>query len=123
MKCSPFVRPRIAVALGILLGSGLASACGGDARDDDPAAAAVTIFEAKGCVQCHSVTRLGVDGAAVGPDLSDAATAVPARYGRDLATFLEQPSGTMHLVLTQQIQLTQEERDSIVAVLEAIGSQ
>lgn len=103
-------------------------ACGDDGPREDAGDAAATVADAgpgdifvrKGCVQCHSVSALDVEGAHVGPDLSASAQNVPARYGRELREYLRNPSGTMQLVLSQQIRLTPEEKDSIAAILEGI---
>jgi hypothetical protein len=69
-------------------------------------------FVQKGCSGCHTIRSLGVQGRpGVAPDLSNAAEDVPARFGISLEKFLERPpSGTMALVLSQQILLTPEER-------------
>jgi mono/diheme cytochrome c family protein len=104
-------------------------ACGGDGetgarRDIAGAASGENILVEKGCQQCHGIERLGVSAvSAIGPDLSDAATNVVSRYGRDIRSFMDQPSGTMQLVLSQQIVLTPAERDSIARVLTELAGQ
>lgn len=115
----------------LLLVAAVMVACGDGSpdapRDEDATMAAPTrggILVAKGCNQCHSVERLDIEAdAQVGPDLSDAAVNVVSRYGRDLHGFFDQPSGTMQLVLTQHIQLTEEETDSIVSLLTRIARE
>ncbi len=68
-------------------------------------------FVKKGCFICHSVNSLGIDTAAkIGPDLSEAVTDVQSRFGRTLEDFLKNPTGTMSVVLSTQIQLTDEEK-------------
>jgi cytochrome c2 len=75
-------------------------------------------FVKKGCFICHSVNSLGIDTAAkIGPDLSDAVTDVQSRFGRTLEDFLKNPTGTMSVVLSTQIQLTDEERREAVEKL------
>jgi hypothetical protein len=108
----------------------LAAACGGEEGTDAgerPAAIAAAgdnILVVKGCPQCHSVERLNIRAAAdIGPDLSDAATNVPSRYGRSLDEFFDQPSGTMQVVLGHQIQLTEAETDSIVRLLTRLSEE
>jgi mono/diheme cytochrome c family protein len=111
----------------LLLGSLVPAACGdgpgaGD-RDSVTAGApgSSSILAAKGCTQCHAVERLGLAAdVPIGPDLSEAATGVRDRYGRDLEGFFEHPSGTMQMVLSSQIRLSRAERDSIISVLEAL---
>lgn len=75
-------------------------------------------FVKKGCFVCHSVNSLGIATAAkIGPDLSNAVTDVQSRFGRTLEDFLKAPTGTMSVVLTTQIQLTDEERREAVEKL------
>ena len=69
------------------------------------------IFIDKGCVQCHKVSKLGVPGQEIGPDLSFAASDVRSRFGTDLESFLKNPTGTMQIVLSSQIKLSEEERE------------
>jgi hypothetical protein len=75
-------------------------------------------FVKKGCFICHSVNSLGIDTAAkIGPDLSNAVTDVQSRFGRTLEDFLMAPTGTMSVVLSTQIQLTDEEKREAVEKL------
>ena len=75
-------------------------------------------FVKKGCFTCHAVTSLGVDSASkIGPDLSEAVTDVQSRFGRTLDDFLMEPTGTMSVVLSTQIQLTTEERKQAIELL------
>jgi cytochrome c2 len=75
-------------------------------------------FVKKGCFICHSVNSLGIDTAAkIGPDLSDAVTDVQSRFGRTLEDFLMAPTGTMSVVLSTQIQLTDEEKREAIEKL------
>jgi cytochrome c2 len=75
-------------------------------------------FVKKGCFICHSVNSLGIDTAAkIGPDLSNAVTDVQSRFGRTLEDFLKAPTGTMSVVLSTQIQLTDEEKREAVEKL------
>ena len=53
----------------------------------------------------------------IGPDLSFAVTDVQSRFGKTLEDFLANPTGTMAVVLSTQIQLTDEERQEAVAKL------
>ncbi len=65
----------------------------------------------KGCFICHDVSAFGVESAAkIGPDLSIAYSDVQSRFGRTLEDFLKAPTGTMAVVLSTQIHLTDEER-------------
>ncbi len=75
-------------------------------------------FVKKGCFICHSVSSLGIESATnIGPDLALAATDVQSRFGRTLEDFLANPTGTMSVVLSTQIQLTPEEKREAVEKL------
>jgi hypothetical protein len=75
-------------------------------------------FVKKGCFICHSVNSLGIDTATkIGPDLSNAVTDVQSRFGRTLEDFLMTPTGTMSVVLSTQIQLTDEEKREAIEKL------
>jgi mono/diheme cytochrome c family protein len=77
-------------------------------------------FVKKGCFACHSVTAFDINAAAaIGPDLSFAVSDVQSRFGKTLEDFLANPTGTMAVVLSTQIQLTNEERQEAVAKLKS----
>jgi len=68
-------------------------------------------FVKKGCFICHSVSTLGIESAAkIGPDLAEAQVDVQSRFGKTLEDFLANPTGTMSVVLSTQIQLTEAEK-------------
>ncbi len=68
-------------------------------------------FVKKNCFVCHSVSTLEIDAAAqIGPDLALAVEDVQSRFGRTLDDFLARPTGTMEVVLSTMITLTDEER-------------
>jgi hypothetical protein len=75
-------------------------------------------FVRKGCFICHDVSSLGIESAAkIGPDLSIAVSDVQARFGRTLEDFLKNPTGTMAVVLSTQIHLSEDERKEAVEKL------
>ncbi len=74
-------------------------------------------FVRKGCVHCHSISSMGIESAKLGPDLSDAAVDVERRFGKTLEEFLNNPTGTMSVVLTTRIPLTEEEKREAVETL------
>jgi cytochrome c2 len=75
-------------------------------------------FVKKGCFVCHSVSTLGVESASkIGPDLSEAVTDVQSRFGKQLEDFLNNPTGTMSVVLSTQIILSPEEKREAVEKL------
>jgi cytochrome c2 len=72
-------------------------------------------FVKKNCFVCHSVSTLGIEAAAqIGPDLAIAVEDVQSRFGRTLGDFLERPTGTMEVVLSTMISLSDEERKEAV---------
>jgi hypothetical protein len=99
----------------------LATRTGGSPVGLDPRAA---IFLRHGCNDCHAIYAFRVKALHdVGPDLSYAYTNVPTRYGVDLETFLDRPTGMMRLMLTSQIRLSPVDRDSIVQTLKGLYAQ
>lgn len=79
-----------------------------------------SFFVRKTCFICHDVTILGVESATkIGPDLSIAYADVQSRFGRTLDDFLHNPTGTMSVVLSTQIHLTDAERNEAIATLTA----
>jgi cytochrome c2 len=75
-------------------------------------------FVKKGCFTCHSVSTLGIESASkIGPDLSEAVTDVQSRFGKTLEDFLNHPTGTMSVVLSTQIILTDAEKREAVEKL------
>jgi cytochrome c2 len=75
-------------------------------------------FVEKTCFICHDVSSLGIESATkIGPDLALAVEDAPRRFGRTLDDFMMNPSGTMSVVLSKQIQLTPEERREAVRLL------
>jgi cytochrome c2 len=77
-------------------------------------------FVKKGCFACHSISALDIKSASdIGPDLSFAVSDVQSRFGKTLEDFLARPTGTMAVVLSTQIQLTDEERQEAVTKLKS----
>jgi hypothetical protein len=75
-------------------------------------------FVEKTCFICHDVSSLGIVSATkIGPDLAVAVEDVPRRMGRTLDNFLMDPSGTMQVVLSRQIKLTDDERREAIRLL------
>lgn len=108
----------------------LVVACGGEkgaaaaAPPAAPAAARGSIFERKGCQQCHSISAFGIKSATeVGPDLTNAYDDVQTRFGVKLDEFLAAPTGTMQMVLSSMIKLTPAERDSIIHILKELHEE
>ena len=75
-------------------------------------------FVQTGCFVCHSVSSLGVKSPAqIGPDLSIAVEDVQSRFGMTIDDFLANPTGTMSVVLSRQIILTPEQRQTAIQKL------
>lgn len=75
-------------------------------------------FVEKTCFICHDVSSFGIESATkIGPDLAQAVTDAPRRFGRTLDDFLMSPTGTMQVVLSKQITLSREERLEAVRLL------
>ena len=118
-------------ALALVLG-----ACGSErpappaAAAAQPAAAAAAsdpragIFLEKGCPQCHTISALGIKSPAeIGPDLTFAYSDVQSRFSTKLEEFLHNPTGTMQMVLSSQIKLSPEERDSVIHILKELQEE
>jgi len=74
-----------------------------------------SFFVKNNCFVCHSVSTLGVEAASqIGPDLANAPADVQSRFGRTLDDFLARPTGTMEVVLSTMITLTEEERKEAI---------
>lgn len=79
-----------------------------------------SFFVKKGCFACHSVSAFDIKSASdIGPDLSFAVSDVQSRFGKTLEDFLAKPTGTMAVVLSTQIQLTDEEKQEAVEKLKS----
>lgn len=77
-----------------------------------------SFFVKKNCFVCHSVSTFGIEAAAqIGPDLAKAVEDVQSRFGRTLDDFLARPTGTMEVVLSTMITLTDEERQEAIQKL------
>ena len=82
----------------------------------DPAA---EWFVQTGCTSCHSLSVYGVTNLVVNaPDLSVAVEDVQQRFGRPLDDFLRKPTGTMAMVLSSRIVLSESDREIAVRKLE-----
>lgn len=82
------------------------------------------LFVRKGCPQCHTISALGVKSPAeIGPDLTFAYSDVQSRFNMKLEDFLKNPTGTMQMVLSSQITLSPEERDSVIHILKELHEE
>ena len=88
------------------------------AKDQQMQTGEGAFFAKKTCFICHDVSTLGIESATkIGPDLANAYADVQARFGRTLEDFLASPTGTMAMVLSTQIHLTDAEKQEAIAKL------
>ncbi len=81
-------------------------------------------FVAKGCYICHSISGYQIKSATdIGPDLTKAYADTNRRFGRALDDFLMKPQGTMAVVLSAQIHLTDAERRQAIDLLTQVYKQ
>ncbi|MFN7931496.1 MAG: hypothetical protein U0Y68_26915 [Blastocatellia bacterium] len=100
------------LALTIAAGAAMIG-CGGS-----EAAEAKAFFLGKGCNECHTISTFGIESQnKSGPDLAEAYTDVQKRFGTSLENFLKNPTGTMQMVLTSKIKLTDDEKQKVIGYL------
>lgn len=68
-----------------------------------------TMLQSKGCISCHAVDGLGLQGGATGPDLSQAYNNVEDKHGKPLAEFLKEPTSAVMTTVIAGNPLTDEE--------------
>lgn len=74
-----------------------------------------SFFIEKGCFACHSISAWNIiSPSEKGPDLSYAVEDVRTRFGKTLDEFMFNPSGTMKIVLSTSIVLTDEEKWEVI---------
>lgn len=75
------------------------------------------ILQQKGCIACHSVSALNIEGGATGPDLSGAYENVEGKHGKTLDEFLKEPTSAVMSGVIGGNPLTEEERAKVVEAL------
>lgn len=81
------------------------------------------IFIQRGCVSCHSISALNIQGGATGPDLSKAFENVEGKHGVPLEQYLQKPTSAVMSGVLGSKPLTDEERKAVLAGLEAASKQ
>lgn len=76
------------------------------------------ILNTKGCLSCHSVSSLNLEGGATGPDLSQAFTGVEGKHGKPLNEFLKEPTSAVMSSVIGGNPLTDEEIQQLVDALQ-----
>ena len=91
-----------------------------DEQKKEPEKVAVdeaNILNSKGCLGCHAVDKLGLEGGATGPDLSKAFTEVEGKHGKSLDEFLKEPTSAVMSSVIGGSPLTDEERTQVLDML------
>lgn len=93
-----------------------------DSANEPPATQTVSanseIFTTKGCLSCHSVSSLDLEGGATGPDLSNAFSGIEAKHGKPLNEFLKEPTSAVMSGVISGSPLTDEEIQQVVEALQ-----
>lgn len=76
------------------------------------------ILQSKGCIGCHAVEGLDLQGGATGPDLSQAVNNVEGKHGKPLDEFLKEPTSAVMASVIGGSPLTDEEITKIIEELE-----
>jgi cytochrome c551/c552 len=86
----------------------------------DPETVAVdsdNILNSKGCLGCHAVESLDLQGGATGPDLSKAFEGVEDKHGKPIDEFLKEPTSAVMSSVISGSPLTDDERAKVVEML------
>ncbi|WP_134699342.1 cytochrome C [Ammoniphilus sp. YIM 78166] len=75
------------------------------------------VFVQKGCLACHAVSGLGLDGGVTGPDLSQSFLNVEDKHGVPLDEFLKKPTSAVMSGVIGGNPLTDEERQALIEAL------
>lgn len=77
----------------------------------------------KGCLGCHAVSALQLEGGATGPDLSQAFTNVEGKHGKPLAEFLKEPTSAVMASVIGGNPLTDDEINKITEILQQAAQE
>lgn len=88
-----------------------------EAKEETVTVDSDNILNSKGCLGCHAVDKLGLDGGATGPDLSKAFTEVEGKHGKSLDEFLKEPTSAVMSSVIGGSPLTDEERAQVLDML------
>lgn len=76
------------------------------------------ILSQKGCLGCHAVSGLDLDGGATGPDLSQAFNNVEGKHGKPINEFLKEPTSAVMSSVIGGNPLTEDEISKITNLLQ-----
>jgi cytochrome c551/c552 len=88
-----------------------------EAKEETATVDANNILNSKGCLGCHAVDSLGLEGGVTGPDLSKAFTDVEGKHGKSLDDFLKEPTSAVMSSVIGGSPLTDEERTQVLDML------
>lgn len=92
-------------------------------KTDSVAVSDDNILQTKGCLGCHAVSELDLQGGATGPDLSQAFNNVEGKHGKPLNEFLKDPTSAVMSTVIGGNPLTDEEISQIVDTLKKASEQ
>lgn len=81
------------------------------------------ILKSKGCLGCHSVSALNLQGGATGPDLSKAFENVEGKHGKPIDQFLKEPTSAVMSGVIGGNPLSEEEISEVVKLLEEASNK
>lgn len=79
--------------------------------------ASVDIQPMTNCLSCHAVDSLGIAGGEAGPDLSPIYAQIEGKHGKDLDSFLQEPTTQVMVTVLEDNPLSDEDREAIVDIL------
>jgi len=88
-----------------------------ESKEETVAANEDNILNKKGCLGCHSVEALNIQGGAVGPDLSQSFANVEGKHGKSIDEFLKEPTSAVMSGVIAKSPLTDEERTQVLDLL------
>ncbi len=94
-----------------------------DKQQGDPNDEEGRVFIQSGCISCHSVSALNLQGGATGPDLSQAYKNVEGKHGVPIEEFLKNPTSAVMSGVIGGNPLTDDERAAIIEALKAASEK
>lgn len=76
-----------------------------------------------GCISCHSVSALNIQGGATGPDLSQSYNSVEGKHGLPLEEFLRNPTSAVMSSVMAGDPLTDDELKGIMDALKVAAEK
>lgn len=92
-------------------------------REGDSSANEGRILVQRGCISCHSVSALNMQGGATGPDLSKAYVNVQDKHGVAIEEYLKKPTSAVMSGVLGGKPLTEEELAAVLAALKVASEK